>query len=49
MSGQHTLDLDADLVLISGKNGVGKTSILLALDMLLNGQTELLKGSGEAT
>jgi energy-coupling factor transporter ATP-binding protein EcfA2 len=47
-NGKHTIDLDADIILISGKNGVGKTSILLALDMLLNGQTELLKGAGEA-
>lgn len=36
------LDLDADLVLITGKNGVGKSSILYALDLLLNGETEFL-------
>lgn len=29
-------DLDADLVLITGKNGVGKTSLLEALDWVLN-------------
>ncbi|MGF6770541.1 energy-coupling factor transporter ATP-binding protein EcfA2 [Paraburkholderia sp. GAS199] len=47
-AGKHTLDLDADLVLISGKNGVGKTSILLALDLLLNGRTQLLMEMGDA-
>jgi DNA repair exonuclease SbcCD ATPase subunit len=36
------IDLDADLILITGKNGVGKTSILLALDLLLNGTTGML-------
>ncbi|MCI0150314.1 ATP-binding protein [Paraburkholderia sediminicola] len=45
-TGRHTIDLDADLILISGKNGVGKTSILFALDMLLNGQTTLLQKIG---
>lgn len=45
-TGKHTIDLDADLILISGKNGVGKTSILFALDMLLNGQTTLLQKIG---
>lgn len=45
-AGKHAINLDADLVLISGKNGVGKTSILLALDLLLNGQTKLLQQVG---
>jgi energy-coupling factor transporter ATP-binding protein EcfA2 len=44
--GAHDLDLDADLVLVSGKNGVGKSSILFALDMLLNGQTSMLRRLG---
>ncbi len=32
----HKFDLDADLILITGKNGVGKTSLLEALDWSLN-------------
>lgn len=32
----HEFDLDADLILITGKNGVGKTSLLEALDWSLN-------------
>jgi energy-coupling factor transporter ATP-binding protein EcfA2 len=32
----HKFDLDADLVLITGKNGVGKTSLLEAMDWVLN-------------
>lgn len=36
-------DLDADIILISGKNGVGKTSLLMALDRLLNGLTGYMK------
>lgn len=44
--GDHTLDLDADLVLITGKNGSGKTSLLLAIDLLLNGRTTLIESSG---
>ncbi|WP_177204933.1 AAA family ATPase [Burkholderia sp. WP9] len=44
--GTHEIDLDADLVLISGKNGVGKTSLLLALNLLLNGQTSSLEKLG---
>ncbi|MQX37563.1 AAA family ATPase [Roseospira navarrensis] len=35
--GDHTLDTDADLVLISGPNGHGKTSVLEALTLLLTG------------
>jgi len=31
------LDLDADLVLLSGPNGLGKTSLIEALDLLLTG------------
>jgi len=45
--GEHSIDLDADLILISGKNGVGKTSILLALDVLLNGRTNLIDDMGD--
>jgi len=36
------INLDADLILITGKNGVGKSSILLAVDLLLNGTTTML-------
>jgi len=35
--GDHTLDTDADLVLISGPNGHGKTSLLEGLTLLLTG------------
>jgi len=35
--GPHTLDTNADLVLISGPNGHGKTSLLEALTLLLTG------------
>ncbi len=34
------LDLDADLILVTGKNGVGKTSLLYALDMYFHGRTK---------
>ncbi|MDR3426109.1 AAA family ATPase [Silvimonas sp.] len=44
--GTHSLDLNADMVVISGKNGVGKTSILLAIDLLLNGHTSLVERLG---
>jgi len=44
--GDHRFDLDADLVLITGKNGSGKTSLLLAIDLLLNGCTTLIEGLG---
>ncbi len=35
--GTHTVDTDADLVLISGPNGHGKTSLLEGLTLLLTG------------
>ncbi|HHV59052.1 MAG TPA: hypothetical protein GXX49_01905 [Clostridiaceae bacterium] len=33
----HPIDVDGDIVFITGKNGVGKSSILYALDCFLNG------------
>lgn len=38
LSGQHSYDLDAPIVLIHGPNGSGKTSILSALELGLTGQ-----------
>ncbi|WP_081771735.1 AAA family ATPase [Paraburkholderia nodosa] len=46
-SGEHTVDLDADLVLVTGKNGTGKTSLLLAIDLLLNGPTSLIQNTAD--
>ncbi|MFP3588527.1 AAA family ATPase [Paraburkholderia sp. SIMBA_055] len=46
-AGARKIDLDADLVLISGKNGVGKSSIILALNLLLNGQTSFCARQGQ--
>ncbi|NKJ47643.1 hypothetical protein CIC12_12995 [Burkholderia sp. SG-MS1] len=46
-AGERTLDLDADLILVTGKNGAGKTSLLLAIDLLLNGQTSLIESTGD--
>lgn len=39
-------DLDADLILITGKNGVGKSTLLAALDLLLHGTTARLGKMG---
>ena len=36
--GKREIDLDADIVLISGPNGFGKSSLLRALSTVLNGQ-----------
>ncbi|MEO5367098.1 MAG: AAA family ATPase [Magnetococcus sp. WYHC-3] len=38
--GEHTLDTDADIVVISGANGHGKSSLLEALCYLLTGWTD---------
>jgi DNA repair exonuclease SbcCD ATPase subunit len=36
--GEHTLNLDADIVLLNGSNGFGKTSLIDCLNLLLNGR-----------
>jgi len=38
--GKYEFDFDADLILLAGKNGVGKSSIIYALDRLLNGYSK---------
>ncbi len=38
--GEYEFNLDADLILLSGKNGVGKSSIIYALDRMLNGYSK---------
>lgn len=40
---RKAFDLNADIILITGKNGVGKTSLLMALDRALNGLTSELR------
>ncbi|MGU7781349.1 AAA family ATPase [Burkholderia sp. PU8-34] len=46
-AGEHVIDLDADLILVTGKNGSGKTSLLLAIDLLLNGRTSLIDSAAD--
>src|SRR4051812_47719811 len=41
--GEISLSLDAPVVLIHGQNGVGKTSILSALELALTGQVPSLR------
>ena len=38
--GEHIFNLDADIILLSGKNGVGKSTMIYALDRLLNGYSK---------
>ncbi|MDQ7031101.1 MAG: ATP-binding protein [Desulfonauticus sp.] len=47
--GEHVFNLDADIILLSGKNGVGKSTIIYALDRLLNGYSKngILSSIGE--
>jgi energy-coupling factor transporter ATP-binding protein EcfA2 len=37
IGGKHEFDLDADIVLLTGSNGMGKSSLLDALSLFLNG------------
>jgi len=43
---QATIDLDADVILIQGPNGVGKTSLLDAILWALAGTIDRFEGRG---
>lgn len=43
LSGHHTIELNAPIVLLHGANGAGKTSILSALEMGLTGQIRSMR------
>jgi energy-coupling factor transporter ATP-binding protein EcfA2 len=44
--GHHALDTDADIVLLAGPNGFGKSSLLQALQLLLTGHYEAKDSKG---
>lgn len=48
LKGQVVVPLDAQVVLIHGTNGMGKTSVLAALELALTGKVDHLSKDGEA-
>ncbi len=48
IAGEHTFDLDAPLVLVTGPNGMGKTSLLDALSLALNGRDGEMPSPGNS-
>ena len=48
LKGQIVVPLDAQVVLIHGTNGMGKTSVLAALELALTGKVDHLSKDGEA-
>jgi len=45
--GKHSIDVDADLILLAGTNGSGKTSLLHAITLYMNGYDKAIFGGQE--
>jgi exonuclease SbcC len=47
IAGSHAVPLDADIVVVYGPNGSGKTSLMQALELAITGSVEDLRGSND--